>query len=151
MAILCNLRTQVIADDLIVQGSGCFGLDCVNNESFGFATIILKENNTRISFDDTSATSGFPANDWWIVANDSNSGGASYLAVQDITGNKVPFKIMAGAPTSSIYVSPYGKVGFGTSTPVLNLHINAGDSPAVRFEQNATGGFTAQTWDVAGE
>lgn len=26
---------QVIADDLIVQGSACVGLDCVNNESFG--------------------------------------------------------------------------------------------------------------------
>ena len=25
----------VIADDLIVQGSACVGLDCVNNESFG--------------------------------------------------------------------------------------------------------------------
>ena len=29
---------QVIPDDLIVQGSACIGLDCVNNESFGFDT-----------------------------------------------------------------------------------------------------------------
>lgn len=36
---------QVIPDDLIVQGSACVGLDCVNNESFGFDTIRLKENN----------------------------------------------------------------------------------------------------------
>jgi hypothetical protein len=27
---------QVIADDLIVQGSACIGLDCVNNESFAW-------------------------------------------------------------------------------------------------------------------
>jgi len=40
---------QVIADDLIVQGSTCVGLDCVNNESFGFDTLRLKENNTRSS------------------------------------------------------------------------------------------------------
>src|SRR5262249_861399 len=33
---------QVIADDLIVQGSACIGLDCVNNESFGFDTVRLK-------------------------------------------------------------------------------------------------------------
>ena len=30
---------QVIPDDLIVQGSACVGLDCVNNENFGFDTI----------------------------------------------------------------------------------------------------------------
>src|SRR5947207_8458865 len=38
---------QVIPDDLIVQGSICAGLDCVNNEDFGFDTIRVKENNTR--------------------------------------------------------------------------------------------------------
>jgi len=43
---------QVIPDDLIVQGSLCVGFDCVNNENFGFDTIRLKENNTRIKFDD---------------------------------------------------------------------------------------------------
>src|SRR5207237_8729340 len=45
---------DVISDDLIVQGSACVGLDCVNNESFGFDTVRLKENNTRLQFDDTS-------------------------------------------------------------------------------------------------
>ncbi|HWF88806.1 MAG TPA: hypothetical protein VN659_08230 [Pyrinomonadaceae bacterium] len=53
---------QVIADDLIVQGSICAGLDCVNNEDFGFDTIRVKENNTRIQFDDTSTSAGFPSN-----------------------------------------------------------------------------------------
>ena len=62
---------RVIADDLIVQGSNCVGLDCVNNESFGFDTLRLKENNTRIKFDDTSSSAGFPANDWMLSANDS--------------------------------------------------------------------------------
>ena len=55
---------QVIPDDLIVQGSLCVGLDCVNNESFGFDTLRLKENNLRIKFDDTSTVVGFPVNDW---------------------------------------------------------------------------------------
>jgi hypothetical protein len=39
---------QVIPDDLIVQGSTCIGLDCANNESFGFDTLRLKANNTRL-------------------------------------------------------------------------------------------------------
>src|SRR5207302_1637829 len=55
---------QVIADDLIVQGSECLGLDCVVNESFGFDTLRLKENNTRIKFQDTSTSAGFPTHDW---------------------------------------------------------------------------------------
>jgi len=41
-------------------------------------------------------------------------------------------------------------VGFRTSTPVLDLHTNTGNTPALRFEQNNSGGFTAQTWDVGG-
>ena len=59
----------VIADDLIVQGSACVGLDCVNGEAFSFDTIRLKENNTRIKFDDTSTGAGFPNNDWQLTAN----------------------------------------------------------------------------------
>jgi hypothetical protein len=141
---------QVIADDLIVQGSACVGLDCVNNESFGFDTIRLKENNTRIKFDDTSSSTGFPANDWQLTANDSASGGSSKFSIEDITGSKVPFTITAGASTNSIFVDSTGRVGLRTSTPVLDLHINTSNTPAIRLEQNNSGGFTAQTWDIAG-
>ena len=31
------------------EGSPCVGLDCVNNESFGFETIVVKENDIRIT------------------------------------------------------------------------------------------------------
>jgi hypothetical protein len=140
----------VTPDDIIVQGSACIGLDCVNNESFGFDTIRLKENNTRIKFDDTSTGAGFPANDWQLTANDSASGGANKFSIEDITGSKVPFTVIAGAPTNSVFVASTGKVGLRTSTPVLDLHINTSDTPAHRLEQNNSGGFTAQTWDIAG-
>ncbi|HXT49675.1 MAG TPA: hypothetical protein VN811_01460, partial [Thermoanaerobaculia bacterium] len=102
---------QVIPDDLIVQGSECVGLDCVNNENFGFDTIRLKENNTRIHFDDTSTSAGFPANDWRIIANDSASGGSSKFSIEDSTGAKTPFTITAGASTNSIFVDSSGRVG----------------------------------------
>src|SRR5205085_5224679 len=72
---LFTMPDDVIPDDLIVQGSACIGLDCVNNESFGFDTIRLKENNTRIKFDDTSTGAGFPNHDWQLTANDSANGG----------------------------------------------------------------------------
>jgi hypothetical protein len=144
------IQDVVTPDDVIIQGSACIGLDCVNNESFGFDTIRLKENNTRIKFDDTSTSAGFPANDWQLTANDSASGGANKFSIEDITGAKVPFTITAGAPTNSVFVSSTGRVGLRTSTPVLDVHINTGDTPAHRLEQNASSGFTAQTWDIAG-
>src|SRR5215210_1851778 len=140
---------QVIPDDLIVQQSLCVGFDCVNNESFGFDTIRLKENSTRIKFEDTS-TGSFPSNDWQLTANDSASGGANKFSIEDITGSKVPFTITAGAATNSIFVDSTGRLGLRTSTPVLDLHIATSNTPAIRLEQNNSGGFTAQTWDIAG-
>lgn len=145
-----QLNDQVIPDDLIVQGSTCVGLDCVNNESFGFDTIRLKENNTRIKFDDTSASAGFPATDWQLTANDSASGGANRFSIEDITAARIPFTVTGAAPTNSIFVASNGKVGFRTATPVLDLHLSTTDTPAWRLEQTNAGGFTAQTWDVAG-
>jgi hypothetical protein len=140
---------QVIPDDLIVQGSTCVGFDCVNNESFGFDTIRLKENSTRIKFEDTSVGS-FPSNDWQLTANDSASGGANKFSIEDITGSKVPFTITAGAATNSIFLDSTGRLGLRTSTPVLDIHVNTSNTPAIRLEQNNSGGFTAQTWDIAG-
>lgn len=140
-------KDQVIPDDLIVQQSLCVGFDCVNNESFGFDTIRLKENNTRIKFEDTSANT-FPTNDWQLTANDSASGGASKFSIEDITGARVPFTLTAGAASNAIFVDSTGRVGFRTSTPVLDLHVNTSNTPALRLEQNDSGGFTAQTWDI---
>ncbi|HBB98895.1 MAG TPA: hypothetical protein DC054_26255 [Blastocatellia bacterium] len=144
---------DVIADDTIIQGSLCVGLDCVNGETFGFDTIRLKENNTRIQFEDTSA-SGFPLNNWQIRANSSAAGGASFLAFVDqgASGNSetgtIVFEVDASAPANSLKVSSSGKVGIRTATPGLDVHVNASDTPAFRMEQNSSGGFTAQTWDI---
>jgi hypothetical protein len=144
------------ADDVIIQGSLCVGLDCVNGESFGFDTIRLKENNDRIQFDDTSTSAGFATNNWQIRANASPSGGASFLAFVDqgATGNSetgtIVFEVDAGAAANALKVSSTSKVGLRTATPVLDVHMNTSDTPAIRYEQNNSGGFTAQTWDVAG-
>jgi Chaperone of endosialidase len=141
---------QVIPDDLIVQGSACIGLDCVNNESFGFDTIRLKENNTRIKFDDTSTSAGFPTHDWQLTANDSASGGAEKFSIEDITAATVPFTVRGSAPNNSIFVDSSGRLGLRTSNPVLDIHANTSNTPAMRLEQNNSGGFVAQTWDIAG-
>lgn len=141
---------NVIADDLIVQGSACVGLDCVNNESFGFDTLKLKENNTRIHFEDTSTSAGFPTDDWQLTANDSASGGLNKFSVEDLTSATVPFTIEGSTPTNSLYVDSTGFIGLGTASPGLQLHLTKTDTPGIRLEQTSGGGFTAQTWDVAG-
>ena len=100
-------------------------------------------------FQDTSVGT-FPTQDWQLTANDSASGGANKFSIEDITGAKVPFTVEAGATTNSVYIDSTGRVGFRTSTPVLDIHINTSNTPAIRLEQNSSGGFTAQTWDIAG-
>ncbi len=138
------------ADDLIVDGSLCVGYDCVCGTGFSFDTIILKENNLRIFFDDTSTTASFPRNKWRIVINDSTNGGASYFGIDDVTAGWRTFAIEAGARQNSLYVDDQGDVGLGTSTPVVNLHIRDGNTPTLRLEQDGSSGFAPQTWDVAG-
>ncbi|MEL6863550.1 MAG: tail fiber domain-containing protein [Bacteroidota bacterium] len=141
---------QVFADDVIVQGSLCVGFDCTTTESFGSDTQRLKENNLRIHFDDTSASASFPSNDWRILINDTTNGGASYFAVQDATSNRVPFRIEAGAIANALYVDDSGNVGFGTATPVIQVHVVNGNSPGLRLDQNGSSGFQSQIWDMAG-
>jgi hypothetical protein len=152
-AASADLTNDVVhADDAIITGSLCVGFDCLTDgtENYGFDTIKLKENNLRILFDDTSATAGFPANDWRITVNDSSSGGANFFSIDDATGAIVPFKIMAGARANSLFVSSTGRVGIGTAVPVLDMHITRGDSPSLRLDQDTSSGWTAQVWDIAG-
>lgn len=139
-------------DDVIITGGECVGIDCETDGSQYFSSddLILKENNTSILFDDTSSTSGFPANDWQILINDTSVGGLSYFSVKDVTAGVRPFTIEAGAPANSLYVEDFGRVGLGTSIPSVELHIRDGDTPTVRLEQDGSVGWTPQTWDVAG-
>jgi len=139
-----------IYDDVIITGSECVGFDCADGEDFGFCTQIYKEHNLQVCFKDTSYTASYPTNDWKIQINDSTNGGASYFTIWDEDGGVRPFTIEAGAPSHSLYVEDYGRVGLGTSTPVVELHIKDSDTPTVRLEQDSSGGWTAQTWDVAG-
>jgi hypothetical protein len=116
-----DIGSGVSISDLIVQGSECVGVDCRHGESFGFDTLILKENNTRILFNDTSSSASFPRNDWRLTANDSNNGGRSYFAIDDVTAGITGLVVEAG-----------GKVGIGTP-----------DTPRGKFEvmtyQDGTG------------
>ena len=140
---------QQILDDLIVDGSACIGLDCVNGESFGFDTIRIKENNLRIKAQDTSSSASFPTNDWQLTFNDSSNGGANKFSIDDIDGGRTPFTIEASAPSHSLYVDDGGRIGLGSNAPVVELHVKDGDTPTLRLEQDGSSGFTPQIFDVA--
>lgn len=142
-------KDQVINDDLIVTSSIGVGFDCIDGEAFGFNTIMLKENNVRIRFEDTSVPP-FPDNDWTIIANETASGGANYLAIEDGGTASIPFKLIAGAPTNALYIAPSGNIGFKTASPVTSVHSVNGNTPGLRLDQDASGGWTPQAWDVAG-
>ena len=138
------LADQVIADDLIVTGSACVGLDCVNGEAFGFDTLVLKENNLRIFFDDTSATGAFPANDWRIVINDSANGGRSFFAIEDATAGQTLFRICAVADTSCTNIGVAGndpQTALNTSAIAQNTTDIAQNTSDIAAINAQIGGF----------
>ena len=88
----------------------------------------------------------FPRRDWQLVANQSANGGLNYFAIRDC-GDSNPggssecgtrlFTIEGGADNDSIYVDSAGNqggnVGFGTATPVVDLHVLSGNTPTLRL------------------
>src|SRR5205807_7664148 len=50
----------------------------------------------------------------------------------------------------SIKLATTGRLQRRAATPALDVHADTSNTPAIRLEQNNSGGFTAQTWDIAG-
>jgi Chaperone of endosialidase len=128
----------------------CIGPGCVDPETFGLDTLKLKENNTRLLFEDNSTAAGFPATDWRLAANDTTSGGANRFSIEDATAATTPFTIVGAAPNNSLFIAGNGRIGMRTAVPTLDLHVVGSNTPGLRLEQNASGGFIPYTWDVAG-
>jgi hypothetical protein len=140
----------VHSDDVAIQGSLCVGTSCGTNEDFGSDTLRLNEGVLRIHFKDSSTSPDDPTNDWRIRINDDFSGGADYFAIEDADGSSTCFKIEAGAPTSSLYVNQWGRVGLGTSTPEANLHLSSIAEPQIIIEQREFSMHSPQTWVIKG-
>ncbi|MCW5520368.1 T9SS type A sorting domain-containing protein [Aureitalea sp. L0-47] len=143
-----NQTRQVIIDDLEVVGSLGVGLDTPANQGYGFDTVILRENNLRMYFNDTSNSASFPSNDWRFTFNDSSNGGANYFSLDDVDANYQAFRVDAGAGSNAFRIESGGNVGIGISNPAVKLHVFNQDTPTMRLDQ--VGGFGTYRWDVAG-
>jgi hypothetical protein len=139
------LPDTFFGDFVSAAGGVCAGADCTSTESFGLATAKLKANNTRLKFEDTSTSVGFPTTDWQLSANDTFSGGLNKFFVEDLTAATVPLLIEGGTPTNALYLDSTGRIGLGTSTPARNLSISDPVSPTTRMEQSAS---PFQAWDI---
>lgn len=58
------------------------------------------------------------------------------IAIDDISGGKTLFKVLAGAPSHSISVNADDFVGIGTESPGQQVHIVSGNLPSIRLEQD---------------
>lgn len=135
---------QYFADDVSARDGVCAGFDCTDTESYGFASAKLKENNTRLKFEDTSVAP-FATTDWQLSANDTTSGGANKFFVEDLTAVTVPLVIEGATPTNTLYLDSTGRIGIRTSTPARDLTIANPVSTIIRMEQSAS---PFQAWDI---
>lgn len=147
LAALCAL--PAFSQNLIVEGKACIGIDCADGELFGLDIQKLKHNNTRLLFEDTSTSAGFPATDWRLTANDTTSGGQDRFSIEDATAATVPFTIRGGAPSHSLYVTSLGRVGIGTSTPDARLDVEAAGTVEIRLTATS-GNVWRQVNDATG-
>lgn len=146
-----GLADQVIPDDLVIQGDLCAGLDCLGDYPFNGNTVALRENNTRIRFEDTSATPGFTTQSWWLAANQSASGGQNRFSIDTgLNEGQTVIRLVCRAEANDhgLVVNASG-IGFGTPTPQSVLHALRDDTPGFRLEQSSAL-HPAQSWDIAG-
>jgi hypothetical protein len=142
---------NVINSNTTIRSALCVGADCLDSESYGNDTIRLKGVRNRIHADDTSGTS-FPNRDWRLIFNDSTGSASTrdYFGVQDAETNNLILRLQADAPDNALVVDSAGEMGLGTLLPFQDIHIKVGDSPTIRLDQDGSGTFAAQSWDIGG-
>jgi hypothetical protein len=115
----------------------CAGLVSLVGASVARADVTQTENLTvkttdtpRLRLEQTGGS--FGEQTWDLGGNESN------FFVRDVTGgNRLPFRIRPGAPTSSIDIAPSGNVGFGSANPQAAIEL-AKEGPVGVLYSNTT-------------
>lgn len=131
---------QVIADDLIVQGSVCVGIPCVNAYSFGFDTLVIQADLPGILFEDTSSTGSFPSNDWFVGLVAGAAEGSSDFVVRDYNADAIVLRL-AGDGTvalgsgAALVANAISFGATGTERRIANVAAAVDDTDAVTLAQ----------------
>ncbi|MCP5149593.1 MAG: hypothetical protein H6983_22480 [Ectothiorhodospiraceae bacterium] len=136
------LADSVVADDQIVAGSVCAGVDCADGEDFDADTLRLKTADPRILFDDTSSTSAFPSNDWAIGVVSPTEEAASTFYIRDMT---------AGIDVMRLEPAADGGVALGASAELVSGAISVGASGTERRIVNVADGVAASDAATVGQ
>ncbi|QGX97304.1 tail fiber domain-containing protein [Roseovarius faecimaris] len=124
------LADQVINDDLIVRDDACFGVSCVDGESFpNYWQLKLDSVTPTLVFED-STTSPTSLHDWQLQAN---SGDINGFYLHNLDTGSDPFTILGNAPSDSLFIAADGDIGLGTALPEADLHLSA-SVPSIIFE-----------------
>lgn len=139
--------TAVGTTDVIATSSLGVGNDLTSGFDFGANTIVLRENNTRILFEDSSTPGGtFPSTDWRLTANDQANGGENYFSIDNVTDTLVGIKVKVNGTLA--IPTPGAQLGIGTDNPALSIHAKSGNTPSIRLEQDVSGGYSSEIWDI---
>ena len=136
---------------LVADDENCFGFDCFIGDTYDLGTVLkLKQNLLRIEFDDTSASGGFPSNDWVLGANGTASGEEMFY-IENKTAGTSPFIVTANALDSGLVVSNEGlRVTKDESTGGPILDLRSGDSPRITLNQDGTTLWPQFSWNIYG-
>lgn len=99
------------------------------------------------------------ADDPMVAGSESTLSGTINPALSGIpSGSAYAYPTAIGASPLAIGVTPLalgvntfpasGNVGIGTDTPLKTLHMVNNNTPTIRFEQVAGGGYIPYTWDI---
>lgn len=133
---------QVILDDLIVNGSQCVGVDCIDGEEFDFDTVKIKSSSPQIRFLDTSTTAGFPTNDWRMGITDDMVTGTTLFYIKDEGSGLNALQIQAAesggvalGAGSAIVPNAISVGAPGAERPIVNVAPGTNDTDAVNAQQ----------------
>ncbi|WP_157705178.1 tail fiber domain-containing protein [Roseovarius faecimaris] len=146
---LCStaMAEQLINDNLVVTGNMCVGLDCATGDAdLNLNGIVLRAGVPKIHFNSSNST----FIDWELSGSATNGGARNFSLDSTRTGGTTtPFIIQGQPPTSSFVMENNGDIGFGTSMAQAELHVVRSAHPALRLEQDTSGGLGHHTWDMS--
>ena len=112
--------TEVIPDDLVVQGQACVGDLCTSVNPSGVALQLTDSTGVGVYFEDVYDGISYPR-DWLLQAN-GFQGDNDRFFLKDMDAGTTPVSVYGDSPENTLVLRS-GKVGIGTAVPGAQLHL----------------------------